>query len=120
LNPTGREGEEFAARWLAANGFRILATNWRRGRDEIDIVAREKGTVAFVEVKTRRLGPCGRPAEGLRGDQRKRLARAAAAWIGQHPGEPGEYRFDIVEVVMAPGGPPLVELLRDAFQADAG
>jgi putative endonuclease len=120
LNPAGREGEELASRWLERNGFRILATNWRNGRSEIDIVAREKNTIAFVEVKTRRLGPGGPPADAVSGRKRDRLARGAAAWIALHPGECGEFRFDIIEIVTAPGGSPLVEHRRDAFHADAG
>ena len=120
LNPAGREGEQLAGRWLVRHGFRVLATNWRHGRSEIDIVAREKSTIVFVEVKTRRLGPGGRPAEAVSGKKRHRLFRVAAAWIALHPGECGEFRFDIIEIVIAPGGPPLVEHRRDAFHADAG
>ncbi len=120
MNPSGRDGEQLASRWLQREGFRILATNWRHGRCEIDIVAREKNTIAFVEVKTRRLGPGGRPADAVCGRKRDRMARVAAAWIALHPGERGEFRFDIIEIVTAPGGPPLVEHRRDAFHADAG
>lgn len=120
LNPAGREGEGLAGRWLERNGHRVLATNWRHGRCEIDIVARETDTIAFVEVKTRRLGPGGRPAEAVTARKRHRLIRAAAAWIALHPGERGEFRFDIIEIVIAPGGTPLIEHRRDAFHADAG
>ncbi|MFB6241052.1 MAG: YraN family protein, partial [Gemmatimonadota bacterium] len=76
----GRRGEELAARRLRRDGLRILATNWRSGRLEIDIVARDGDTVAFVEVKSRGPGPQA-PLEALGRDQRRRLRRAAEAWI---------------------------------------
>ncbi len=118
MTSTGRRGEEIAASWLAARGLRVLARNWRAGREEIDIVAGEGRTVAFVEVKTRRLGPGGRPAEAVDRRKRRALVRAAAAWIAAHPGTGAAFRFDVVEVTLAAGGPPLVDHWPDAFTAD--
>lgn len=51
---TGRQGEEAAARWLLDHGFTLLHRNWRQGHYELDIVAARKGTLHFIEVKTRR------------------------------------------------------------------
>lgn len=118
LNETGRHGEALAADWLEGRGIRVLERNWRHGRYEIDIVAREGGTVAFVEVKTRRLGPGGSPAAAVDSRKRARLAIAAAAWIRQNSRECVEFRFDILEVLNVPGRAPLVEWTRDAFHAD--
>lgn len=47
-------GEEAAARWLLDHGFTLLHRNWRQGHYELDIVAARKGTLHFIEVKTRR------------------------------------------------------------------
>ena len=118
MRTTGGEGEESAAGWLRRQGFEVLDRNWRHGRDEIDIVARRGGVVAFVEVKTRRLGPGGPPASAVDARKRRRMIRAARAWIGRHPGTAGEFRFDILEVVTAPGDAPLIEHRPDAFHAD--
>jgi putative endonuclease len=106
--------------WLEKNGFEILAHNWRHGRYELDLIAREGQTVAFIEVKTRRLGPGGPPSCAVDALKRKRIARAAAAWIATHPADGDEFRFDLIEVVDAPGEDPLVDLIRNAFQADNG
>ena len=76
----------------------LLHRNWREGRNEIGLVAREGQTIALVEVK--------------------RLARVAAGWIAAHPGEGREFRFDIVEVTIAPGRAPLVEHWPDAFRTE--
>ena len=50
----GRWGEDRAAEYLESQGYGIMARDWRAGRRDIDIVAHKDGTVAFVEVKTRR------------------------------------------------------------------
>ena len=118
MNDSGRAGEELAARWLARHGMLVLDRNWRHGRNEIDIVARDGPTIAFVEVKTRRLGPGGSPAAAVTAAKRRRLSHAAAAWIATRPDEGREFRFDIVEVTNAPGGLPLVEHWPDAFRTD--
>ena len=116
MNDTGRAGEELAARWVEENGMRVLDRNWRQGRNEIDLIVRDGLTIAFVEVKTRRLGPGGNPAAAVNASKRRKLACAAAAWIATRPGEGREFRFDIVGVTIAPGGVPLIEHWPDAFR----
>jgi putative endonuclease len=113
----GALGERAAERRLRREGFRILDRNWRSGHLELDLVTREGGVIAFVEVKTRRPGP-GRPADAVGREKRRRITRAASAWIAAHPGIGHEFRFDVVEVWLAPGGPPLIEHHRGAFEAD--
>ena len=49
----GKRGEEFTQQWLKRNNYTILETNYRIKRGEIDIIARQKNTIAFVEVKLR-------------------------------------------------------------------
>ncbi|MDT8435965.1 MAG: YraN family protein [Gemmatimonadota bacterium] len=118
MESTGARGEAIVAAWLERRGIRVVARNWRAGRGEIDLVVRDGRTVAFVEVKTRRLGPGGRPADAVDRRKRRHLVAAAGAWIAGHPGTGGEFRFDVAEVVVAPGGRPLVEHWPDAFRAD--
>ena len=62
---TGRQGEEAAARWLLDHGFTLLHRNWRQGHYELDIVAARKGTLHFIEVKTRRAGGLTTPEEAI-------------------------------------------------------
>jgi putative endonuclease len=118
MNDTGRAGEDLAARWLEAQGMRVLCRNFRHRRNEIDLVVRDGQTVAFVEVKTRRLGPGGAPAAAVGPAKRRRIASAAAAWIVARPGEGREFRFDVIEVTNAPGRAPLVEHWPDAFRIE--
>ncbi len=71
----GRRGEAIAARYLAGRGFRILQHRFRTRGGEIDLVAEEGETLAFIEVKTRSSAACGRPAEAVDRRKQARLAR---------------------------------------------
>ncbi len=100
----GARGERLAAEACRARGARVLARNWRHGRDELDLVLLERGVVVFVEVKTRMTHVAG---EGLRAvDRRKKAAlrRVAAAWIRQAPAVM-HHRFDVMEVMVCHEGP---------------
>lgn len=95
----------------------ILDRNWRAGRRELDLVARDGDVIAFVEVKTRGPGPQA-PLEAIGWAKRRDLRRAAEAWIHRHPGVGREFRFDAVGVRLLPGAPPEVEHVPAAFFAD--
>src|SRR5690554_169549 len=116
----GRSGEDLAEETLQANGYRILARNWRYKRLEVDFVADDNGILTFVEVKTRNEASFGMPFEAVNWKKERLLARAATAYIAQHSYR-GDIRFDIVSVILPeslPGGrsmPPEVQLIKDAF-----
>ena len=75
----GRAAEEAAAAALRRAGYRVLARNCRTPYGEIDIVAERRGTLTFVEVKSRRAGGCaGTPEDALTRPKIRRVARAAA------------------------------------------
>ena len=98
----GRRGERIAARWLKRNGCRILERNYRAGRYEIDLVARERATdtIVFVEVKTRTEGGLGRPMDAVDRNKQRCLRLAAAHWIAEHGMELRSTRFDVIEVLL--------------------
>jgi putative endonuclease len=103
----GREGERHAARALQEKGFRIVASNWRHGRDEIDLVCADGEVLVFVEVKARsaRALVPGRHAVDRR--KQRALRRAIHAYLRRLSAPPRTFRFDVVEVVLAcsTGGP---------------
>ncbi len=119
MEETGRWGEKIAAAYLRDAGCRILATNWRAGRYEIDLVIRDARTIAFVEVKTRYPGPQD-PAEAVDARKRRNLRRAAARWIATRPEWAAEYRFDVVAIQRRRGHSPVVCHVPGAFTADDG
>jgi len=93
----GLSAESRAATFLMAKGYRIVARRWKSSVGEVDIVARRKQVLVFVEVKAReRLDDA---AECLTPRQQRRIAAAAAAWLSEHPEDAGsDIRFDAVLV----------------------
>lgn len=113
---TAAWGEDVAMRYLQEQKFIIAARNYRprSGPGEIDLVAWESGTLAFIEVKTRTSDEAGMPdrAVGLR--KRQTLERAARDYARRANVDIGDARFDVVTVMV--GRPPAIELFRDAFR----
>ncbi len=111
---TGKHGEEIAVEHLLQLGFKILETNWRHRRLEVDIIAQEDNVLVFVEVKTRSYDFFGRPESFVSPAKERRLAAAAAAYMEQS-GHDWAMRFDVVSVLKKKDGDFAVELIRDAF-----
>jgi putative endonuclease len=112
---TGAEGEEAAASHLSRMGWKILARNWRHRQLELDIVAEEKGTLVFVEVKTRAEGGLQSPVEALTPTKKERLCRAAEAWLEAHDAWGRPCRFDLV-CVTSRAGTYQTELIRNVIE----
>ncbi|MBE6580044.1 MAG: YraN family protein [Ruminococcaceae bacterium] len=97
----GRKGERAAARLLRRSGYRVVAKNCYFGKNELDIVARDKQYIVFVEVKARTadtlLDFTARPSEAVDPEKRRRTVAAAICYLKQHP-TPLCPRFDVVEV----------------------
>src|SRR5215475_11188533 len=112
----GALGEKLACRFLKRSGYKILFRNFRgRSGGEIDVVCRDSDTLVFVEVKTRTREDFGRPLEAVDRDKRKRISRGALAWLRMLDNPDILFRFDVVEVVVAEGAEPRVELIKNAF-----
>jgi putative endonuclease len=100
---TGISAESRAAALLVAKGFRIQARRWKSPVGEIDIVARRRSLLIFVEVKAR--NNLDAAAESVTPRQRQRIAAAAEAWLATYPDKSlRDIRFDAV--LVAPGKMP--------------
>jgi putative endonuclease len=100
---TGISAESRAAMVLVAKGFRILARRWRSPVGEIDIVARRRSLLVFVEVKARE--KLDDAAWSVTERQRGRIVAAAQAWLARYPDEKiTDIRFDAM--LVAPGRIP--------------
>ena len=108
----GISAESRAAAFLIAKGYRILARRYRSPAGEIDIVARRRGLLVFVEVKAReRLDDA---AEAVIVRQQRRIIAAAEAWLAAHPDDVNcDIRFDVM--LVAPKTMP--RLIVAAFDA---
>src|ERR1700704_4010275 len=91
----GRRAETIAAWFLRAKLYRVLARRFRTPVGEIDLIVQRGRTIVFVEVKHRSSEDAGVDAVTMK--SRRRIARAAALWIGAHPAAQSyDQRFDIV------------------------
>jgi putative endonuclease len=118
---TGRAGEFVALLRLVVGGYRIRHRNWRHGRVELDIVAERRGTVIFVEVKTRSGTDFGGAAAAVDARKREHVVRCAAAYLSREGLWERPTRFDVITVEPGLLGLPLkVSHYTDAFQSDLG
>ena len=126
VNPTakmalGERGEQVAARYLRRQGYKILVRRFRTHNGEIDIVARHKDTLVFIEVKTRATEEFGTPGEAVTREKQHHITKVALDYLRllHHPQI--IYRFDIVEVVMtsADRSPTDIRLIQNAFPLSA-
>lgn len=100
-NPIGIIGEDAAAKLLSRKGFRILERNWRLGRLEMDIIASNRHTIVFAEVKARTSSFGNYNPEEYVDERKKRnMIIAANAYIKMHRIADLQPRFDIIGVVV--------------------
>jgi putative endonuclease len=102
--------------FLTSAGYEIEAHRFKLGREEIDIVARRGGLVAFVEVKTRLGSGFGSGGEAVGWRKRKAIGRVAEVWRQRHGRQDDEYRFDVVEVFLGACHSLQVRHIEDAWR----
>jgi putative endonuclease len=112
----GYDWERAAERALRAAGYEILTRNFSTRSGEIDLVAREGPVLCFVEVKGRTGTGFGLPAEAVTLEKRRRIFRAAQAYVAQTREPAPVCRFDVVSILESDDGGRTVEILRDAFR----
>jgi putative endonuclease len=111
----GRFGEELALEALIKLGYQCLARNFRCALGEIDIIARDRETLVFIEIKTRRGRSTGYAKEAITPHKKKQLSKVALAYLKENDAFEAKSRFDVVAISMA-GGKPEVEVIRNAFE----
>lgn len=112
----GKTGEDLACEELERRGYAIVDRRWRQRGGEIDIVARDGGTLVFVEVKARESHDFGDAAEAVTRAKRRRLVRLAADYAAGARWIDRPCRFDVVTVHLD-GGAPVVTVYSNAFDA---
>jgi putative endonuclease len=110
---TGQRGETLAAEHLTAQGYEIVARNYRAGRGEIDLIVRRGDWLVFVEVKTRTNLAYGYPEAAVSERKAALVVATAEAYVFEVDWKK-HIRFDVVAVVFSPAGTQL-EHFEDAF-----
>ena len=111
----GKAGEELACRLLKKQGYRLVEKNYRCSHGEIDIVARHKDMLVFVEVRGKSGASFGSPEESVTKLKKQRLVAAALDYIASHRGLPEDWRIDLVAIQFNPEGgkPARAEILQN-------
>jgi putative endonuclease len=115
----GKVGEDDAVRWLAGQGYEILARNVVNHGGEIDVVAREGGSLCFVEIKARAGDQYGPAIDSVRFAKQRRLSRAAALYLTSRGWHGRACRFDVLGLDRGDEGWRYT-LIRNAFPYNPG
>ena len=114
----GTLGEELAFHYLRRKGYKILLRNYESPLGEIDLIAKEKGALVFIEVKTRSSDAMGPPAESVTHFKRRQIVKSAQYYVKRYGIHRVPCRFDVVSVRMPKDGEPALEILENAFGED--
>ncbi|MEI6082156.1 MAG: YraN family protein [Verrucomicrobiota bacterium] len=110
----GHWGEEQAARHLKRLGWKILRRNFRApGGGEVDIVCRDRDTLVFAEVKTRRSEEMGRPLDAVDRKKQQLIRKGAMHWLRLLDMPDLTFRFDVIEVLAT--DPIEIRVIESAF-----
>jgi putative endonuclease len=95
---TGALGEKLARDFLKKKGYHILETNYRCPRGEIDIIARQKDCLVFIEVRTKTSLAFGTPEESITYTKMKHLESTAHYYRQSHAQLPASWRIDVIAI----------------------
>lgn len=113
----GKKGEEIAVRYLKRHKYKIIEQNYRCRFGEIDIIAKEKDVLVFIEVKTRHSLGFGPPETAVDFYKQQHIEKVALNYLSQCREEIEECRFDVVSIIWIDKKPEVV-LIKDAFQVE--
>ncbi len=104
--------------YLSKKGYKILDKNYRCKIGEIDVVAKKKGQIVFIEIKTRTSADFGDPEESVHPFKRRKLVRLAEWYLKDKKLEDSSARFDVVSILWKDSGDPEIRLIENAFSVD--
>ena len=111
----GRRGEEAAVRYLEKKGYKIAGRGFRLLRGEIDILAYDRATLVFVEVKTRTSQAFGSPEESVTPAKQTQIRKIAQGYLSKHHLDHVNCRFDVLSVMMGNDRQATIRHFENAF-----
>ena len=115
----GESGESLAAWYLKKCGYKIVEQNYRTPLGEIDIIAKEKKTIVFVEVKSRRSIRYGNPKWAVTPKKQRKISMVALQYLKATRQTDARARFDVVAVI-SNRDEPQIEIVKNAFELAYG
>ena len=111
----GDWGERVAVQYLQEKSYAILARNWKTRLGELDIVAKDRATIVFIEVKTRTSARYGYAEESVTAQKQRTLRQLAEMFLRAAHQPAAQYRIDVVAIMpTVPGQPPEIRHIVDA------
>jgi len=111
----GKKGESIAVAYLELSGYTILKLNYRNRLGEIDIIAKDKDTIVFIEVKARTSNRFGNPKWAVTLKKQEKISKVALSYLKEQKQIQVKARFDVVAVSFSKT-PPGIELVKNAFE----
>ncbi len=111
----GARGEQLAVDFIIGLGYTILHRNYRRKFGEIDIIAQDRSTLVFGEVKTRSSDTFGSPAAAVTYRKQKQISTVAQDYLANNKLFDHAARFDVFSVVIGSGTDVQIEHIQNAF-----
>ena len=112
---TGGAGEDLAAAVLVKKGFRLIERNYRYGKGEIDIIAKDGDLLVFIEVKARKNLEFGPPELAITRGKQNQIKKIAAAYLYEKEIKDTQCRFDVVAIQFMPKQNPKINHIKNAF-----
>jgi putative endonuclease len=113
IKALGNKGEDIATEHLKKNGYAILKRNYKTPLGEADIVAREKDTIVFIEVKARSSDAFGQPFEAVNYRKQEKIKRIALYYL-KHNRLQAPVRFDVISIISNNGNAE-INHIKEAF-----
>lgn len=113
----GGRAESVAADYLVKDGYSIVERNFVCKLGEIDIIARDRDELVFIEVRSKHSAGTLDPIYSIDRRKQSKIIKAAQVYLANRVGRIPACRFDVVIVTLMES-PPRVEVIRDAFQLD--
>ena len=115
----GKESESIAIRHLKKSGYKILEQNYRNKLGEIDIIAKDKKTLVFIEVKARKSDLFGSPKWAVTPKKQRKISMVALYYLKATKQSNIKARFDVVAIRSAQDT-HRVEIIKNAFELAYG
>jgi len=115
----GEKSESIAVSYLKKQGYKIIEQNYRTKLGEIDIIAREKSTIAFIEVKSRKSKNFGSPKWAVTPKKQKKISMVALWYLKTTKQSNVKARFDVVSIISSHDNPS-IEIIKNAFELAYG
>lgn len=112
----GSYGEAIAEDYLKSIGYVILEKNFVCKIGEIDLIAKDKNFISFIEVKTRYGNLYGSPGESITTLKQHKIYKTAQTYILKKKLYKSNFRFDVIEITLNNKNSPYIKLIKDAFR----